>query len=892
MKRRKIALSLIFMLSILPALAGRMPSTYTMSKNTLLNKIKGGWAGQTIGVTYGGPTEFKYLGRTIPDTTEITWPEHQCKWYFDHEPFLYDDIYMDLTFVGVYDKLGLDAPADAFAKAFAYARYELAHANQQARYNIAVKHLKPLESGHWKNNPHADDIDFQIEADFSGLMSPGMPNAAIHFGDRIGHLMNYGDGWYGGVFVGTMYSLAFVSSNIAYIVDTALRAIPRQSTFYQCISDVIRWHKEHPDNWRTTWQLVQDKWADEITCPDGVMQPFNIDAKLNSAYVVMGLLYGEGDFGKSLEISTRCGQDSDCNPSTVGGILGVISGYDGIPELWMKPLREIEDIPFKYTGISLNKAYGMSYGQALQVIERFGGKVGSDAVEIRVEEPLVVRFEQSYDGLYLAEKRGLGNKSVQDVGAIRFDGCGIVVRGKLDCADKKYVGEVEVWLDGKKIETRKWPSRRWRNRAPEAYSLFGLPDMPHVLTFKFLNLRDSVKTDLWSILVYKYKKTGTEVFTTARDAEVPYRIPAIAQTKTGDLIYFTDYRPCKDDIGFGRVDQHYRISRDGGKTWEAEQILVEGTGVKGAMDCAYGDPVIAADRESDELYLGTGCCDRPYYAATTTRQNPFPMVNWRSKDGGKTWSRPRDITEQIYGMLDKGSLGPAQSLFFSSGRMMQSRMVKKGRYYRLYVAILVRGQGNYVLYSDDFGNNWKILGGNQVQPCLKGDEAKCEELPDGSVLLSSRKHGGRFFNIFNYTDVKKGRGTWQQCAASQDDNHGCRATDNFTNGEILSVKAVRQEDQKEVTLLLQSVPLGPGRSHVGIWYKALESKADYASPAVIARNWEDFFQVTARNSAYSTMIQLHDGSIAFAWEEATYDQAYTEMFRRLTVEEITCGKYK
>ena len=407
-------------------------------------------------------------------------------------------------------------------------------------------------------------------------------------------------------------------------------------------------------------------------------------------------------------------------------------------------------------------------------------------------------------------------------------------------------------------------------------------------TVKFLNPHDSVKTDSWSMLAHKHKKTGTEVFTTARDAEVPYRIPAIAQTRAGDLIYFTDYRPCKQDIGFGRVDQHYRISRDGGKTWGAEQVLVEGTGTKGAMDCAYGDPVIAADRESDELYLSTGCGDRPYPAATTTRQNPFPMVDWRSKDGGKTWSRPREITEKIYRLLDKGSLGPAQSLFFSSGKMTQSRMVKKDRYYRLYVAILVRGQGNYLLYSDDFGNGWKILGGNQVQPCLEGDEAKCEELPDGSVLLSSRKNGGRFFNVFNYTDVRKGRGVWQQCAASQDDNHGCRATDNSTNGEILSVKAVRQEDQKELTLLLQSVPLGPGRSHVGIWYKALESKADYSSPAVIARNWEDFFQVTALNSAYSTMVQLHDGSIAFAWEEArpTPKCSAGSPWRKLPVENI------
>ena len=93
----------------------------------------------------------------------------------------------------------------------ARAGYMLWHANQAARYNILNGIKAPL-SGHWKNSPHADDIDYQIEADFPGLMSPGMPNAASQISDKIGHIMNYGDGWYGGVFMGAMYSLAFTSN--------------------------------------------------------------------------------------------------------------------------------------------------------------------------------------------------------------------------------------------------------------------------------------------------------------------------------------------------------------------------------------------------------------------------------------------------------------------------------------------------------------------------------------------------------------------------------------------------------------------------------------------------------------------------------------------------------
>ncbi len=140
-------------------------------------------------------------------------------------PGLYDDIYMDLTFVDVFQKHGLDAPDSLHAIAFANAEYPLWHANQAARYNI-LNGIMPPASGYWKNNPHADDIDFQIEADFAGLMSPGMINSAVEICNKIGRIMNYGDGLFGGMFVASMYSLAFVYNDIEFIVEEALKVIP------------------------------------------------------------------------------------------------------------------------------------------------------------------------------------------------------------------------------------------------------------------------------------------------------------------------------------------------------------------------------------------------------------------------------------------------------------------------------------------------------------------------------------------------------------------------------------------------------------------------------------------------------------------------------------------
>lgn len=163
--------------------------------------------------------------------------------------------------------------------------------------------------------------------------------------------MNYGDGWYGGVYVGDMYALAFTSDDITYIVTEALKTIPAQSQFYQCINDVRKWHRQYPNDRKRTWFEIEKKWTEDIGCPDGVFVPFNIDAKVNAAYVVLGLLYGQGDFTKTMEISTRAGQDSDCNPSSAGGILGAVLGYDKIPEYWKKGLKLIaKDIrPIQYS---------------------------------------------------------------------------------------------------------------------------------------------------------------------------------------------------------------------------------------------------------------------------------------------------------------------------------------------------------------------------------------------------------------------------------------------------------------------------------------------------------------------------------------------------------------
>lgn len=489
----------------------------TMSQESLKDKIMGAWALQTIGVTYGGPTEFRYRKTIIPDSVDIVWNDTLMYHWMTRSPGLYDDIYMDLTFVEVLENEGLDAPASAFGEAYAHAEYWLWHANQQGRYNILTG-IMPPESGHWMNNPHADDIDFQIEADFAGIMAPGMPNAASKICDPVGHIMNSGDGYYGGVYMAALYSNAYVMNDISEVVVKSLKVIPVGSSYYRCIMDVINWHKQFPNDWMKTWQLVEENWGEDIGCPDGVHADFNIDAKLNSAYVVIGLLYGNGDLKKTMEISTRCGQDSDCNPASAAGVLGAMIGYRAIPEEWGKGLALIEDLDFKYTNISLNDAYGLSFRHALELIRRNGGEVSDDVVKIKLQKPVPVPFEENFPGYKVAEI--IHNNTqflVTDKHEMHFEfeGTGVVLRGGIGNMNVKNVYalngpeqtmngfqlETEFFLDGESLGIILQPLA-FQSRNLELFHKYELRPGRHELVMKILNPREDIQMRVGDLIVY------------------------------------------------------------------------------------------------------------------------------------------------------------------------------------------------------------------------------------------------------------------------------------------------------------------------------------------------------------------------------------------------------
>lgn len=395
--------------------------------------------------------------------------------------------------------------------------------------------------------------------------------------------------------------------------------------------------------------------------------------------------------------------------------------------------------------------------------------------------------------------------------------------------------------------------------------------------------------------------------------KVTYRIPALGVSgKTGTLVAISDSRHTgTGDIGTGRIDLFLSRSTDNGKTWTTPDVLrdaegkpvAQGTGklrnndVNQSRDAGYGDAAIVGDYDSDSLLVMSVSGFTPFFKGR--RNKPNAVARWYSPDAGKTWTKAEDITESIYSLFDNNSpRGKIESMFFGSGRIFQSHRTKVGQHYRLYAVLTglnVEPQNTaaWVLYSDDFGHNWKILGNPMTPPVPSGgDEPKAEELPDGSILVSARTGGGRNFNIYTFTDVAKGEGQWGDKVFSP----LVKASSNACNGEILIVPVKKRATGEKMYLALQSVPFGPSnRSNVGINYKPLTGYQDFGTVAGFAKDWEGSHQASNRGSAYSTMIWQRDNRLGFLMEEETFRNSsqggYTIVYKNYSIEQITDSTY-
>lgn len=381
---RAITLALVCTASTIVVFPSDVQAQTQLSATDVRNKMLGSWIGQMAGVVWGAPTEFRYPGRTIPDNEVPTWNSSRI-----NDAFYQDDLYVELPFIAALEQKGVNASWVDMGNSFKNTGYQLWHANLAGRDNLQRGVAAPW-SGHYSNNLHADDIDWQIEADFAGNIAPGMVGAAKDIAWRGGHVMNYGDGVYGGVAVAAMHARAYTATNVRQVIEAGRDAAPVGSTYRAVVDDVISSY-DSGKTWQQTWQMVQDNYTQGAHCPTigaelisyGISggEKGNIDATVNGAYVFMGLLYGNGNLEQSMKLSMQGGQDSDCNPSTVGGILGNMLGANAIPNKWKSYLNM--NTAFLGSNHTLNSVMNSSMDLAREVVLMRGGTItGTGANEV------------------------------------------------------------------------------------------------------------------------------------------------------------------------------------------------------------------------------------------------------------------------------------------------------------------------------------------------------------------------------------------------------------------------------------------------------------------------------------------------------------------------------
>ena len=170
----------------------------------------------------------------------------------------------------------------------------------------------------------AEQIGGQIFIDTWGLVLPGQPELAAEYAGKAASVSHGGNAVYGGQFVAAAIAAAFTAKDIRQVIETALSVIPEDCEYARVVRDVTAYYDAHrSDSWRSAFLYVCDNWGYD-------RYPGNCHIIPNAAVMVLAMLYGEGDFDRTLNICNMCGWDTDCNVGNVATIMGVLCGVDAI----------------------------------------------------------------------------------------------------------------------------------------------------------------------------------------------------------------------------------------------------------------------------------------------------------------------------------------------------------------------------------------------------------------------------------------------------------------------------------------------------------------------------------------------------------------------------------
>jgi len=346
----------------------------TLSEAELRRRMMGCWLGKAVGGTLGMPYE------GVRDALSLTYYDPVPK---EMEPN--DDLDLQVVYAFLLDRM--DEPrVDRHGLLKMWDHVGMS----PDEYGVSKRNrdlgLVPPATGSY-DNWFTDGMGAAIRTEIWACLAPGDPKLAAAYAYEDACLDHAGEGIYAAQWLAALQSLAFVESDRETLLDQSLTVIPEDSSVRRAIEDVRQWWPQHRD-WLVVQQLIlQHYGSDNFT-----------DVTMNLAFIVLGWLAGEGDFGKTICAAVNCGQDTDCTGATLGALLGIIDP-DSVDEQWLKPIgRELVLTP-SVTGVEHPPTLDGFTDQVIRLRERIAGRKPNVETVEQPTDHLAIKAEIAFADL-------------------------------------------------------------------------------------------------------------------------------------------------------------------------------------------------------------------------------------------------------------------------------------------------------------------------------------------------------------------------------------------------------------------------------------------------------------------------------------------------------------
>lgn len=356
--------------------------------DVLRDKIAGAWIGQMVGNIYGLPFENKFVDEPAAESRfPFGYTKNIDKLEKYDGAFSDDDTDVEYIYLTLMEKYGIEPTYAQMREGWMYhIRDRVWLANRAA---LGLMHLgyTPPFTGSEELNPHWYQIDPQLINEIWAYTAPGMPAYAVGKSDWAARITS--DSWAVAptALYGAMYAEAFFENNLTKLIEKGLKYLPADDRYAMGVRKCLELHKQYPDNWVKARQII----ADEFYVNEDPMTKTIWNADLNGLMGILAMLYGNGDFQRTLDLSCAMGFDCDNQAATISGLMGIILGASKLPadltmpvKGWTKPFndRYINITRYDMPDASIQDIIDRTYRQAIDVITANGGKVKGNEVYI------------------------------------------------------------------------------------------------------------------------------------------------------------------------------------------------------------------------------------------------------------------------------------------------------------------------------------------------------------------------------------------------------------------------------------------------------------------------------------------------------------------------------